>query len=354
MTMNDSSGHVRLSSTGSTRAASAAAMSTSSPWGFDTKKRNRMLKRYRTQVASATSTICATLAVTPLENLKTRMQTHNFRNLKECAKYIWRTEGFRGYTAGFLPPLMSVTFVRVISFSTYQAVKYRISDEYERLTGVSPLLYYNQPGSVPSFATITTFTVAGMCAGLAASPFACPFELAKNVVQTSVLMAYRSQASPDAVRDPRVRSLPRLGTIQAFRKIISRHGFRGLYTGYYLHAIRDTIGTGLYFGIYETVKQIIAKEMGKPAQTPFGPPMVAGALCGTIPWLVTYSLDTRKTRAQSILLGRTKEIGEASVAVSRSSMYKGLSVSLMRTSFQNMILFSLFEYTKAQINSLET
>ena len=99
-------------------------------------------------------------------------------------------------------------------------------------------------------------------------------------------MSYRSQASPDAVRDPRVRSLPRLGTIQAFRKIISRHGFRGLYTGYHLHAIRDTIGTGLYFGIYETVKQIIAKEMGKPAQTPFGPPMVAGALCGTIPWLV--------------------------------------------------------------------
>lgn len=68
----------------------------------------------------------------------------------------------------------------------------------------------------------------------------------------------------------------------------------------------------------------------------------------------TYSLDTRKTRAQSILLGRTKEIGEASMAVSRSSMYKGLSVSLMRTSFQNMILFSIFEYTKSQINSLET
>lgn len=74
---------------------------------------------------------------------------------------------------GFLPPLMSVTFVRVVSFSTYQAVKYRISDEFERITGVSPLAYYNQTGSLPSLATITTFTVAGMCAGLAASPFAC-------------------------------------------------------------------------------------------------------------------------------------------------------------------------------------
>ena len=35
-------------------------------------------------------------------------------------------------------------------------------------------------------------------------------------------------------------------------------------------------------------------------------------------------------------------------------MYKGLSASLLRTSFQNMILFSLFEYTKASINNLET
>jgi hypothetical protein len=204
---------------------------------------------------------------------------------------------------------MSVTFVRVVSFSTYQVVKYSISDEIEKHTGVSPLVYYNQPGSTPSLSTVTTFTVAGMFAGLAASPFACessyflflfalvsingdlglssvgPFELAKNVVQTSVLMTHRSQASPHAVRDPRIRSLPRLGTLEAFKQIISRHGISGLYTGYHLHAMRDTIGTGLYFGIYETVKQVIAKELGEQ-KSPFGPPMVAGALCGTVPWLV--------------------------------------------------------------------
>lgn len=68
---------------------------------------------------------------------------------------------------------MSVTFVRVVSFSTYQVVKYAISDEFEKHTGVSPLVYYNERGSTPTLATITTFTVAGMCAGLAASPFAC-------------------------------------------------------------------------------------------------------------------------------------------------------------------------------------
>jgi hypothetical protein len=33
------------------------------PWWSDPRARHRLLKRYRTQVASATSTVCATLAV---------------------------------------------------------------------------------------------------------------------------------------------------------------------------------------------------------------------------------------------------------------------------------------------------
>lgn len=66
----------------------------------------------------------------------------------------------------------------------------------------------------------------------------------------------------------------------------------------------------------------------------------------------TYPLDTRKTRAQSVLLGKTKEIGEASMAVAKSSMYKGLSIILIRTGVNNMILLSMFEYIKARIDQL--
>jgi len=68
--------------------------------------------------------------------------------------------------------------------------------------------------------------------------------------------------------------------------------------------------------------------------------------------LQTYPLDTRKTRAQSVLLGKTKEIGEASVAVAKASMYKGISIILIRTGLNNMILLSMFEFIKAKINKL--
>jgi len=180
-----------------------------------------------------------------------------------------------------------------------------------------------------------------------------PFELAKNVVQTSVLMANRSHATTGAAdKYASLRGVPRLGTMEAIQQIIARHGYRGLYTGVGLHAVRDTIGTGLYFGIYETAKQLISTFMGDN-QSPFGAPMAAGALSGVIPWICTYPLDTRKTRAQSILLGKSKEIGEASMAVARSSIYKGMTVSIFRTAFQNMILLSTFEYLKIKINNLE-
>ncbi|KAL3479993.1 mitochondrial carrier domain-containing protein [Aspergillus californicus] len=331
---------------------SPAIMPAKDSWIMDETTRNKLLKRYKTQVASATSTVCATLAVTPLENVKTRMQTHNFQNVFQCVRYLWRTEGPRGFVAGALPPLASVTAVRVVNFTTYNHFKHRISDFVERVSGESPLDVYNRPGSVPTVSTTLTFLTAGFIAGVVTAPLACPFELAKNVVQTSVLVHNRSQASPDAVRDPSLRHKPRLSTVEAIRQIIQRYGFRGLYTGFKLHTLRDTLGSGLYFTVYETVKQVAARELGAN-KSPFGAPMIAGAICSTVPWFCTYPLDTRKTRAQSVLLGKSKEIGEASAAVARSSMYKGLSIILVRTCLNNMILLSMFEYIKMQINELD-
>ncbi|GKZ26633.1 hypothetical protein AbraIFM66951_001685 [Aspergillus brasiliensis] len=319
---------------------------------MDERTRNKLLKSYKTQVASATSTVFATLAVTPLENIKTRMQTHNFQNVAQCVRYLWRTEGPRGYVAGALPPLASVTAVRVMNFSTYAFAKNRVSDFIERMTGESPLAIYEQKGSSPTVATVFTFTAAGLFAGLVSSPVACPFELAKNVVQTSVLMSHRSQASLNAPNDPSLRNMPRLSTTDAFRQIIQKYGFRGLYTGFHLHAMRDTIGTGLYFAVYETIKQVAEREMGT-SKGPFGAPMIAGAMCSTLPWFCTYPLDTRKTRAQSVLLGKSKEVGEAASAMAKSSIYKGLSIIMLRTAINNMILLSIYEYINRRIDDLD-
>ncbi|KAJ6012853.1 hypothetical protein N7522_003208 [Penicillium canescens] len=328
-----------------------ADMSGSNAWTFDVSTRNRLLKKYKTQVSSAASTICATISLIPLENIKTRMQTHDFKNVWQCARYLWRNEGYRGYVAGALPPLASVTAVRVVNFTVYHSFTGIISDAVESMTGFNPVADYKRPGSTPTMLGVMTFTTAGMISGLFASPLACPFELAKNVVQTSVLVSNRAMAAPDAARDHTLRHKPRLGTIAAIQQIVKRHGVRGLYTGFRLHAMRDTIGTGMYFAIYDTVKQTAERQLGWH-KNDLGSTMLAGVICSTVPWFCTYPFDTRKTRAQSVLLGKSQEIGEASKAIARSSTYKGISIIMLRTGLNNMILLSLMEYFKRIINEL--
>ncbi|KAM5493004.1 hypothetical protein MaudMau93_001098 [Microsporum audouinii] len=322
------------------------------PWAipFDTPARNRFLKDYRIQTASATSTILACLAVTPLENVKTRLQSYNFKGTSDCLRYMLKHEGPRGFMAGALPPLASLTIVRVTNFTVYQKLKHALSDLVEKNTGTSPLATYNTPGSLPTFTGVSCFMISGMVAGVCAAPIACPFELAKNVVQTSVLMA-SSQRGPTGrgLKYTSLQNVPRLSTTQAIKQIISRHGFRGLYTGMGLHMARDTVGTGLYFAIYETSKQLTSTYLGDN-HSPFGPQLVGGALCGTLPWLFTYPLDTRKTRRQSMILGKSKEVG---AAVAKSSVYTGLSVIILRTAVQNMLLLTMFEYFKREIDKLE-
>lgn len=78
---------------------------------------------------------------------------------------------------GCLPPLASVTAVRVVNFTTYNWTKDAIGDAFKRVTGVSPVDEYNKPGSTPTLTGLFTFTTAGMVAGLVTSPLACKFLL---------------------------------------------------------------------------------------------------------------------------------------------------------------------------------
>lgn len=120
----------------------SAIKPTGNNWMMDESARNRLLKKYKTQVASGTSTLCATLAVVsgaldkkddpyilimilcrPLWRMSrrackreysrggllwlmtTNLYRHNFGGLFQCVRYLWRTEGPRGYVAGKLTSL---------------------------------------------------------------------------------------------------------------------------------------------------------------------------------------------------------------------------------------------------------
>jgi hypothetical protein len=113
---------------------------------------------------------------------------------------------------------------------------------------------------------------------------AAPVELIKNATQSSVLMA--SQADPMAANSANTKNVGRVSSWNSMKRIIERRGPLGLWTGFRLHLLRDVIGSGIYFGVYETTKQSLNSYYGAEKANSAGAIAVAGAICGIGAWVV--------------------------------------------------------------------
>lgn len=263
------------------------------------------MKKRRTMIASGASSVLSTFTAFPLDSVKTRMQAYRYRHFTDCVQHTYETEGVKGFWRGSLAPLFSVTLVRTVSFTIYQKAKYRYSDAIGRATGNDePLVVVNRVGSTPTLATVLCFGAAGATAGSLISFVACPFELTKLSAQISTLMAKSTQTSMD---DALVKnSYEQKGTFRTAKNIVLHRGLSGLYSGFSLHFLRDTIGTGIYFATYESTKQLLVKFQN--SDSPVSPLAVAtaGGFCGIVSWVCTYPIDTAKTHYQRNCLAKAR------------------------------------------------
>lgn len=122
------------------------------------------------------------------------------------------------------------------------------------------------------------------CSSLANLTLLAPFELVKNCTQTSVLMASKSNGS----KAP--KNAGRVSSYDAVRQITAERGLLGLYTGFRLHFLRDTLGSGIYFGVYEAVKQSLNSAYGASQVNAPGSVAFAGGVCGIVAWGVVSFL----------------------------------------------------------------
>ncbi|KAF2740674.1 mitochondrial carrier [Polyplosphaeria fusca] len=311
----------------------------------------RWTKRYRTEVAASTSSLLSTFAAYPLDSVKTRLQAYKFHSFSDCVRHTYRTEGFHGFWRGVWSPLASITLVRTVSFSIYQKSKYAIDDWIYQATGSSPLVIANTRDAYPSVSTIACFGLAGATAGATITAIACPFELTKLSAQISVLMADRKDGGgkDDAVR----KSYQNLGTFRTAKKLVEHRGYRGLYSGFHLHLLRDTIGTGIYFVTYESAKQLLANARGSSPTTPLAV-VLAGGLCGLVSWACIFPIDTAKSIYQrNCLISGREKAERPKIQFFNPRMYRGLGVSMSRSCVVNAIFFSAFEFTKKRINRMD-
>jgi len=321
-------------------------------------KQKRWAKRYRTEVAASVSSILSTFAAFPLDSVKTRMQTYKYDNFTDCVRHTYQTEKYRGFFRGVTAPMASVTLVRTISFSVYQKSKYTYAAWFKRNFGIDPLVHVNTLGTYPNLSTLACFGAAGATAGSFITLVACPFELTKLSAQVSVLMADGNSLSVSEPSNGRAvaASYQNKGTFKTAKNIVKHRGIMGLYSGFNLHLLRDTLGTAIYFMTYESSKQLLTTYRGDRSPTnPFAV-VVAGGLCGVASWALIYPIDSAKSIYQRNCLTSCKgeKVQKApKIQFFNKSMYRGLGVSMGRSCVVNSIFFSSFEFIKKQINALE-
>ncbi|KAG5977834.1 hypothetical protein E4U55_006517 [Claviceps digitariae] len=315
---------------------------------------NSFVKRYRTEIAASSSSVFSTLAAFPLDSVKTRMQTYQYNGFVDCVKHTYRTEHLGGFFRGVMAPMASITLVRTVSFSIYQRAKYAYAAWVKRNMNYDILRHVNKPGTYPNLYSVACFGAAGATAGSIITFIACPFELTKLSAQVSVLLAERAGncQKSRAVAS----SYQNKGTLRTMANIIKHRGVLGLYTGFQLHLLRDTLGTGIYFMVYESGKQIGTTMAGDNPNNNKMAVVTAGGMCGLVSWAMIYPIDSAKSIYQrnSLLHSRGEKVEPApKIEFFKRHMYRGLGVSMSRSCLVNAIFFSSFEFVKKRIKTLD-
>lgn len=218
------------------------------------------LQPFRNSIIAYGASLFSTLVGFPLDTVKTRMQTHkNFTSYFDCVKKTYAKEGVRGFFRGIWAPIISTSLSKSLSVSLFTTVKpYTYGLLYE-----TPWTK-NIESSHPFLRNIPVCFISGLIAGGGVSLFACPFEFTKVYAQLEKLVASKSLkelsnlnnngGTSSAQLATKFNSVKTPSTAVIVKEILKYEGIKGLYSGYKYHLMRDSISTGFYYSIYESMK----------------------------------------------------------------------------------------------------
>lgn len=116
-----------------------------------------------------------------------------------------------------------------------------------------------------------------------------------------------------------------------------------------IFVVRDSVGTGVYFGGYETTKYLLTKKDKKS-----GPlvQFLAGGICGILCWLVVFPIDLVKTLKQKEVLSSSPHYRNVRECIANiiqqkgyRGFYSGVSVTLLRAFPIHSLNFLVYEQT---------
>ncbi|RCH79187.1 hypothetical protein CU098_002554, partial [Rhizopus stolonifer] len=295
----------------------------------------------RTVIAASSAAVTSVLAGFPFDSIKTRMQTHYYTSILDCAKVTYAEEGARGFFRGMIPPLVTVSIIKSVSFSIYEGTKKHLLSNGFRFDNLN---------SVTQVAAI-----GGGVSGAFIGILSCPLELVKIQRQLEQ-MILKSEIESGRVSASEAAPNQSSTSWHAVKQIVKRKGIFGLWSGLGCHSARDALGTSIYFGGYESMKYILSKQ-GQD-----GSPIVhfmSGGFCGILSWLFVFPVDAIKTNLQKdIMMPKPKYAGVLDCTrrlVKKNGikgLYRGLSVTLLRAFPIHSLNFLVYEQVLKSIPPL--
>ncbi|XP_043483710.1 mitochondrial ornithine transporter 1 [Leptopilina heterotoma] len=291
---------------------------------------NGRLKNFKTGiidfVAGSLGGVALVYVGQPLDTVKVKMQTFPqlYKGMIDCFMKTLKTDGImRGLYAGTIPAVVANVAENSVLFAAYGCCQKAVAN----VSGVQNVENLNSFGNA----------CAGFFAAFFSSLTLCPTELIKCRLQATREMKIESGASVNSI-----------GPWQLTRKIIREGGPSSLFQGLSSTIAREMPGYFFFFGGYEATRTLLANPGQSRDDIGWQKTMVAGAVGGSILWLVIFPADVVKSRIQvqnlkaPALLIAKEIIRKEGI----SALYNGLKPTLIRTVPATATLFVTYEYSK--------
>ncbi|TNV77046.1 hypothetical protein FGO68_gene14896 [Halteria grandinella] len=277
---------------------------------------------YEQVFASTISNMLGIIIGHPLDTVKVRMQMDGTQtSVRRCLQEMLAKEGTSGFFKGLMSPLAAATPFCALIFTINELCKRQLDKQH-----------------VIRVEQTTKSLITGCFSGAVGVMIYTPIEVLKC----------RAQATKE--EKPSYRKL--------VPKIISEEGYKGLYRGCFVQAMRDVPGWGIYFYSYEVFKHLMYRmdnithgktgtEKPSNQRRQVGLDLMAGGLAGSFSWFIGYPIDIVKTQIQV----STEKVAPSISQVLRRGyaeqgigyFFRGLSPTLIRAFPVNAVTLASFD-----------
>ncbi|KAL2337907.1 hypothetical protein Fmac_012353 [Flemingia macrophylla] len=295
--------------------------------------------------AALFSGVSATLY--PVVVLKTRLQVAQSQvSCINTAFTLIRGEGFRALYRGFGTSLMGTIPARALYMAALEVTKSNVGSATVRFGLAEP----------------TAAAVANAAAGLSAAMAAQLVWTPVDVVSQRLMV----QGGCDST-NPKASALRYINGIDAFRKILSSDGLRGLYRGFGISILTYAPSNAVWWASYSVAQRMVWGGVGylckgsdnttalKPdTKTVMAVQGVSAAVAGGMSALITMPLDTIKTRLQVLDGDENGRRGPTAMQTVRSlvreggwmACYRGLGPRWASMSMSATTMITTYEFLK--------